>query len=1375
MLLRITICLLYLWTASAVNRPPNIYLQPLDKDIYYKPGESVEILCIADGIPKPKYLWKRNGESYNPSGQDDRVVQLPNQGTIVFNSPEDKDEGIFQCFADNGYGISASVKINLREAKLKKFAYEPRRTSRVAAGKDLTLPCTPPQSYPPADVYWVLKEPDGRWQAINFDKRVSMDIEGKLRFTNVKKSDEQGGRAYSCMAINYFMRDNAIGPEHVVEVLGSTEQKHPAHELWTSPSDQFFVRGGTLRLKCIFAGNPTPDVYWEKLKGTFPDRAKFKSFGQELHISNVQESDAGQYECMGLNTESTQRATKAFDVRIESAPYWVEEPVEVEASINEKATFICKAGGDPKPAYAWYINGVALEDRQNEVGVRDPRIYNNNRFFKKDAHNITLTNLTLEDHMNIQCNASNKHGYVFSDVYLNVLAEKPTIIKPPPASRKVAESKSVTLDCLVTGKPDPTVTWYRDQSLITGGRFQILPNGNLHIEKVVMADAGDYRCRAKNIYGEVTSSTCKTQIRRKTRIEQYPLDLEVIAGYDAKFTCSGSTDFDEAANMEVYWEKDDKRVSINEQRMTQNFQDNSLTISGTIVRDSGVYTCIIKTGLDEDRAYAILTVKDRPDPPSGVEIERCRDSSADLKWIKGIENNAPVQYFIVQYTTSFNPDQWVSAKTVDYSQNTATIDLQPWANYTFRVIATNKIGASSPSEKTKKVCRTNPAQPDRNPQNVRNIGDTRNMLKIQWIPMNELEHNGPGFKYQLTVKERGSTRSETYNIDNWRNDTIEIPKSKPYTPYLVKLQAKNNVGDAKEDPTEYTLYSYEDIPKVRPSEVDVTDIGNTFATLTWKWDSLWQEEQGEMTQIQGQLKGFRIQYWRTNEKVSTFREVEVPLAEVMPKDPPPSGMMIPSSYLLKNLSPYSNMQVQICVINNFFVGPPSDAKGFNTFEGVPGPVPKFEARVRTSNSFVLFWQRPDNEDLNGIITGYDLGYQTVEGLELGAFHDREEQINDPMATQAVLSGLLPDRKYRVHIFARTRYGRGEGVFIEVSTTSKAALGSPVFDVKDIMETSINVTWAPGASTGAHVVYYVEFRKDGAADWQRSNDEVMRNYKNLNNLEKGTYYEIRVVAFDGYNRAASESQVVGTVGFAAARAVAANYGWFIGMLISGLIFIGIVIFIYFIHRRRKDVEEIPKTRKGAVIKDNAPMRRDDDFDRDSRGQYNDYYKDDRKRYRNERYEDYEREKYDSRDEPVARGISNHDYDEKHGGYHDDHDRDDYNRDSYKDDYRDSYRDDYDRDSYRDDYDRDSYRDDYDDRDRHYDDDDYDRDYKREKDGYDDYDEDREPPRYDRAPKYDREMSDDRNRVSIDGEKEYQSEPSKFDDEGAPIEKPASTFV
>lgn len=68
---------------------------------------------------------------FNPSGQDERVVQLPNQGTLVFNKPEPKDEGIFQCFADNGYGVSASLKVNFREGTLKKFAYEPKRVSII--------------------------------------------------------------------------------------------------------------------------------------------------------------------------------------------------------------------------------------------------------------------------------------------------------------------------------------------------------------------------------------------------------------------------------------------------------------------------------------------------------------------------------------------------------------------------------------------------------------------------------------------------------------------------------------------------------------------------------------------------------------------------------------------------------------------------------------------------------------------------------------------------------------------------------------------------------------------------------------------------------------------------------------------------------------------------------------------------------------------------------------------------------------------------------------------------------------------------------------------------------------------------------------------
>lgn len=47
---------------------------------------------------------------------------------------------------------------------------------------------------------------------------------------------------------------------------------------------------------------------------------------------------------------------------------------------------------------------------------------------------------------------------------------------------------------------------------------------------------------------------------------------------------------------------------------------------------------------------------------------------------------------------------------------------------------------------------------------------------------------------------------------------------------------------------------------------------------------------------------------------------------------------------------------------------------------VPGPVQFFEARLRSSNSFSLYWIPPATEDENGDIQGYDISYQTGEWL-----------------------------------------------------------------------------------------------------------------------------------------------------------------------------------------------------------------------------------------------------------------------------------------------------------------------------------------------------------------------------------------------------------
>lgn len=76
-----------------------------------------------------RYTWKRNFNSYG--GVGDRVFKLQNHGTLVFNTFEASDVGIYQCFANNTYGTAVSLTSFVREAKLYSFPETPRRVTKI--------------------------------------------------------------------------------------------------------------------------------------------------------------------------------------------------------------------------------------------------------------------------------------------------------------------------------------------------------------------------------------------------------------------------------------------------------------------------------------------------------------------------------------------------------------------------------------------------------------------------------------------------------------------------------------------------------------------------------------------------------------------------------------------------------------------------------------------------------------------------------------------------------------------------------------------------------------------------------------------------------------------------------------------------------------------------------------------------------------------------------------------------------------------------------------------------------------------------------------------------------------------------------------------
>ena len=78
-----------------------------------------------------------------------------------------------------------------------------------------------------------------------------------------------------------------------------------------------------------------------------------------------------------------------------------------------------------------------------------------------------------------------------------------------------------------------------------------------------------------------------------------------------------------------------------------------------------------------------LNISDKPDKPVNVEIVsgRCRQESADIRWDKGASNNAPVQYFVVEYSTTYEPDKWTYSQKVTATVTTARVPLLPYVTY----------------------------------------------------------------------------------------------------------------------------------------------------------------------------------------------------------------------------------------------------------------------------------------------------------------------------------------------------------------------------------------------------------------------------------------------------------------------------------------------------------------------------------------------------------------------------------------------------------------------------------------------------------------------------------------------------------------------
>ena len=238
---------------------------------------------------------------------------------------------------------------------------------------------------------------------------------------------------------------------------------------------------------------------------------------------------------------------------------------------------------------------------------------------------------------------------------------------------------------------------------------------------------------------------------------------------------------------------------------------------------------------------------------------QCNNRDATIEWTPSGDNRSPILTYTIQSNTSFTPDSWdVAFDSVPATATSFKVAMSPWANYTFRVIARNKIGPSLPSGHSP-MCTTPPHVPHKNPDNVQGRGTQPTNLVISWNPMPEIEHNGRGFYY--LVYWRRDILGEDWNIEkkitDWKVSSVLIPNQPTFKRYRIKgnrllwvtkehfdlfsgylyvvaVVAFNEIGEANVAAQEVPGYSGEDVPLEAPSNFTYTQIiDERSAVLSW--------------------------------------------------------------------------------------------------------------------------------------------------------------------------------------------------------------------------------------------------------------------------------------------------------------------------------------------------------------------------------------------------------------------------------------------------------------------------------------------------------------------------------------------------------------
>ncbi|XP_013871250.1 contactin-4 isoform X1 [Austrofundulus limnaeus] len=929
-------------SGSTVLLKPVFTKQPGSVVFPIQPGEiqrEVVFSCEAQGHPSPFYRWKLN-DSFILSSPGSRY-SLMGGNLHISHLNKDEDVGIYQCLASNSFGTIVSREASLHVAYLENFKTQRRSPVRVREGQGVVLLCGPPPHSGELTFTWIFNEYPSF--VIQDTRRFVSQKTGNLYIAKVEPSDVGN---YTCVVTNTVTKSSVQGPltPLVLRVDGVMGEYEPKIEV-QFPEVVPVAKSSTVKLECFALGNPVPTISWRRVDGvSFSRKVDINKASGVLEIPYFQQEDAGVYECVAENSRG--RNSVQGKLSFYASPQLIEKPQDVQKTIDDTLVWECKANAKPKPSYHWLKNGDPLDLMEDRVQV-------NNGV-------LTISSLNLADIGMYQCVAENKHGRIFTNAELRVIAIAPDFSQNLLKAQTLArQSGDVLIECKPRMSPRGVISWRKGkEALRESHRVMVLDSGSLRISNVTKMDAGIYTCVARNQFG-VASSSGSLLVKEATVITSPAGHLDVTVGESIVLPCQVS--HDPTLDLKFTWFFNEQLIHFGShgsffEKVGGQRSAGDIMIRNIQLRHAGKYTCAVQTKVDSISIATDVVVRGPPGPPLDCQVTEITETTASLSWRPGMDNHSPILSYTIQARTPFSLG-WQAVTTVPEflrgkHLSATVVDLGPWVEYEFRVLATNIIGTGEPSKPSKKA-RTKEMLPRVTPARVNGGGGGRSELVITWEPVPEELQSGPGFGYVVAFRPLGA--------QGWMQAAVTSPEASryvfknesipPFSPYQVKVGVYNNKGEGPFSPVT-TIYSAEEEPSRPPGRLRARSISASEVEVAWK-PLVWSNSRRR-------ILGYELRYWGEKEKQDAAGAIRT--------------VGNKTSVLIRDLEGSSTYYISLRAYNSAGVGPQSSIVNVTTKKPPPSKAP-VKIMWDTSNSKVILrWDQVHALENESEVTGYKVMY-----------------------------------------------------------------------------------------------------------------------------------------------------------------------------------------------------------------------------------------------------------------------------------------------------------------------------------------------------------------------------------------------------------------